>query len=54
MHSEWIWELRSRDLHVVNRSESGFSTREACLLDADRYGFALDKTAKTARTVLEE
>ena len=41
---EWIWELRSHDLHVVNRSDSGFSTREACLLDADRCGFTLERS----------
>ena len=39
MQSQWIWELRTQDLHVVNRSESGFGSREACLLDARQRGF---------------
>ena len=49
MHREWIWELRSHDLHVVNRSESGFSTRQACLLDAGQRGFTLgaDRSPRT-------
>lgn len=42
MRSEWIWELRSRDLHVVNRSEGGFASWEACLADANQHGFDVE------------
>ena len=49
MHSEWIWELRSSDLHVVNRSDTGFGTRQACLLDAAQRGFIADSDTSKSR-----
>jgi hypothetical protein len=39
MRSRWIWVLLSAHLHVVNRSEADFATRQECLADADLNGF---------------
>ena len=39
MRSRWIWVLLSADLHVVNRSEADFATRQECAADADLNGF---------------
>jgi hypothetical protein len=39
MRSRWIWVLLSADLHVVNRSEADFATRQECVTDADLNGF---------------
>jgi hypothetical protein len=39
MQSRWIWVLLSADLHVVNRSEADFATRQECVADADLNDF---------------
>jgi hypothetical protein len=39
MRSRWIWVLLSADLHVVNRSETDFATKQECAADADLNGF---------------
>ena len=36
--SRYIWELRSDDGHVVNRSDDDFSTLEKCQADAHAHG----------------
>jgi hypothetical protein len=41
MASKWIWVLLSADLHIVNRSETGFVTKQECVADADLKGFCL-------------
>jgi hypothetical protein len=35
----WVWVLLSADLHVVNRSEADFATRQECIADAGLNGF---------------
>lgn len=34
----WIWELRSRDGHLLNRSDFDFPRREDCEADAKAHG----------------
>jgi len=41
MRSKWIWVLLSADLHIVNRSQTDFVTRQECVADADLNGFCL-------------
>ena len=41
MRSKWIWVLLSADLHIVNRSQTDFVTRQECVADADLNGFSL-------------
>jgi hypothetical protein len=50
MRREWIWELRSRDRHVVNRSDKGFPSWDACVADANRHGFELHTECAPARS----
>ena len=38
---KWLWLLESVDRHVVNRSDGVFSTRSACVTDAELKGFAV-------------
>ena len=49
MRNEWVWELRTHDLHVVNCSDSGFPTRQACILDASLRGFTLGADGAATR-----
>jgi hypothetical protein len=51
MQREWIWELIGRDLHVVNRSDAGFSTRSACMADARLHGFAISAKPAPRRSL---
>ena len=44
MKSRWIWELRSHDRHLLNRSEADFATREECEADAVRNGHSEEAT----------
>ena len=41
MSSKWIWVLLTADLHVVNRSDADFATKQACARDASLNGFCL-------------
>ena len=38
MHMRWIWVLLSSDLHIVNRSEADFATKQECVADAALNG----------------
>ena len=38
---KWHWLLRGADSHIINRSDTGFEERDACIADAARHGFAV-------------
>jgi hypothetical protein len=38
MRSRFIWELLTKDGHVVNRSDDDFETFEGCQADAEARG----------------
>ena len=38
LYVRWLWELRASDGHILNRSDSDFSTRADCEADAARNG----------------
>lgn len=40
MSYQWIWLLMTADQHVVNRSDSEFDTKAACIADARHKGFS--------------
>ena len=45
MSSAWVWELRTGDGHVCNRSEGDFQTRAAAEADALQHGQTLEPRA---------
>jgi hypothetical protein len=47
MSSAWVWELRSGDGHVCNRSEGDFETRADAEADAVQNGQTLEPGADT-------
>jgi len=42
LQARWIWELRSYDGHLLNRSDTDFETRDACETDARANGQSVD------------
>ena len=38
INHKWIWVLLTPDSHVVNRSDSDFATKVACVMDARGKG----------------
>ena len=36
---KWHWLLRGPDSHILNRSDTGFEDKDACVADATRHGF---------------
>jgi len=42
MSSAWVWELRTGDGHVCNRSEGDFKTRADAEADAVQNGQTLE------------
>ena len=42
VRSAWIWELRSEDGHVCNRSDGDFHTRADAEADALKHGQSLE------------
>lgn len=45
VRSAWIWELRTEDGHVCNRSDGDFQTRADAEADALQHGQTLEPDA---------
>lgn len=42
LSGDWHWIVRGDDTHIINRSDNGFHTQEACAADARQHGFGVD------------